>query len=126
VVKATTPRGGELRLPEGIDPATAQAVHRYRVALAASDYDAALHALTEARIAGEISALDLDEVQSAETLARLAVLADNDRLAYIYLRQASALGSQAAQAALDQLAAGSDLGALKTSFAGNAAHAAVR
>lgn len=95
-----------------MEPDAARAIREYQAAMALSDYPTALDALQEARYAGEIPALGLNEIQSAETLAQLAILARDDNRALIYLRQASALGSVTAQSQLDRLAAGADLGAL--------------
>lgn len=114
--QAVTP-AGELRLPKGLDPSIVMAINRYRAAMKNGAYGEALRYLTEARVAGEITALGMNETQSAEALARVAVLARDERLSLNYLRQASALGSIPAQTALDQLASGADLNALAQSFA---------
>lgn len=95
---------------------TDAALAAYQSAMESKNYAAALRSLQEARVNGQVPQLGLNELQSAEVLARLAIMANDDMLALVYLRQASSLGSGAAQIALDRLANGADLAALATDF----------
>lgn len=92
-----------------MSPTTARAIGDYQAAMSAANYGMALRALELAREAGEITALGLSETQSAEELARMAILANDGSLAQVYLRQAAALGSLPAQDALSRLAVTPDL-----------------
>jgi len=97
-----------------MSPTTARAISDYQAAMNAANYGMALRALELAREAGEITALGLSETQSAEELARMAILANDGSLAQVYLRQAAALGSLPAQDALNRLAVTPDLRVLSS------------
>jgi TPR repeat protein len=92
---------------EQLSPITAGAIQQYRDAMAAADYASALRALEQAREDG-IPALGLDEPHTARELARLAVLAQDNSLARVYLQQAISLGAPKAQEAWTQLSAGAE------------------
>ena len=95
-----------------MSPMTAQALGDYQRAMAGGNYAGALRALELARDAGELPLFGLNEMQSAEELARMAILSNDGNLTQVYLRQASALGSALAQEALNRLAVVPDLRAV--------------
>lgn len=96
------PSSGEL------SPLTAQAMATYRSSLASKNYGAALAALEQALDGGRLPALGLDEMGSAQELARVALLSGDGALARVYLMQAVSLGSAPAQAVLSRLELGTD------------------
>lgn len=90
-------------------PAVSARAADYQAAVAQQDSVAALRVLEQARSPGGAAAMDNNEAQAMQELARLALLSNDRGLAQSYLQRAAAAGSPEAAATLNQLAQGADI-----------------